>query len=109
MSDIFCTFVVQIRNTFSPPETRQSATNMMHAEFHIFEEWQREPFRNNLKSVLFENGQNDYHVTTNGATIALDIAYISTYVIGFHLISCIEAMRVRHEISGYLADVEYRN
>lgn len=98
-----------IQQTFSPPETRIIGNYMMHAEFHIFEEWQREPFRNNLRSVLSDNGQNDYHVTTNGATIALDIAYINTYVIGFHLISCIEAMRVRHEISGYLADVEYHN
>lgn len=107
MSRLFCNFVVEIEITFSPPETRQSATNMMHVEFHIFEEWQREPFRNNLRSVLYDNGQNDFHVTTNGATIALDIAYINTYVIGFHLISCIEAMRVKHDISGYLSNVEY--
>ena len=32
MWDIFCTFVVEIRNTFSPPETRQSASNMMIIE-----------------------------------------------------------------------------
>lgn len=109
MSILFCTFVVKIKRTFSPPETRQSATNMMHAEFHIFEEWQREAFRNNLRTILYDYGQNDYHVTNHGATIALDIAYISSYVIGFHLISCIEAMRVKNEISGYLADLEYRN
>lgn len=109
MSIHFSNFAVQKERTFSPPETRIIGYYMMHVEFHIFEEWQREPFRNNLRSVLHDNGHSDYHVTTSGATIALDIAYICSYVIGFHLISCIEAMRVKHEISGYLADVEYHH
>lgn len=109
MSIHFSTFAVEKERTFSPPETRLIGNYMMHAEFHIFDEWQREAFMNNLRTILFENGQREYHITSSGATITLDIAYLYSYAISFHLISCIEAMRSKNEIGGYLADLEYRN
>ena len=107
--DIFCTFAVEIKITFSPPETRIIGKYMLHAEFHIFEQCDRYVFSNNMRTILRENGQKDYQISTYGAQVVLMIANLYSYAISFHLISCIEAMRVKHEISGYLASIEYNS
>lgn len=82
---------------------------MLYAEFHIFEQCDRYAFANNLRTILRENGQKDYNISTHGTQVVLTIANLYTYVMSFHLISCIEGMRVRHQISGYLASLEYRS
>lgn len=107
MSILFCTFVVEIKITFSPPETRLIGNYMLHAEFHIFEQCDRYAFANNLRTILRENGQKNYDISTHGTQVVLIIANLYSYAISFHLISCIEHMRARHEISGYLASIEY--
>lgn len=109
MSILFCTFVVEIEITISPPETRIIGTYMLQTRFHIFEQCDRYAFSNNLRTILRENGQKDYQVSTNGTEVTVTIANIYSYAISFHLISCIEAMRVKHEISGYLASIEYNS
>lgn len=80
---------------------------MLHTEFHIFEQCERYAFVNNLRTILKENGQSDYQVTTNGTQVVVTIANLYSYAVSFHLICCIEAMRVKHEISGYLSSIEY--
>lgn len=82
---------------------------MLQIRFHIFEQCDRYSFSNNLRTILIENGQKDYQVSINGTEVAVMIANIYSYAISFHLISCIEAMRVKHEISGYLASIEYNS
>lgn len=82
---------------------------MLHAEFHIFEQCDRYAFANNLKTILRENGQNDYHISTNGTQVILDIVNLYSYSISFPLITNIEEMRVRHNISGYLSSLEYQS
>lgn len=82
---------------------------MLQIRFHIFEQCDRYAFSNNLRTILIENGQKDYQVSINGTEVAVMIANIYSYAISFHLISCIEAMRVKHEISGYLASIEYNS
>ena len=108
MSILFSTFVVQKEQTFSPPETRIIGTYMLHAEFHIFEQCDRYAFANNLRTILRENGQKDYNISTYGTQVVLTIANLYSYAIGFPLITSIEEMRYKHQISGYLASVEYR-
>lgn len=81
---------------------------MLHAEFHIFEQCDRYAFANNLRTILRENGQSDYQVTTNGTQVDVTIANLYSYAISFHLISCIEGMRAKHQISGYLSSIEYK-
>lgn len=80
---------------------------MLHAEFHIFEECDRYAFANNLRTILRENGQKDYQISTYGSQVVLNIGNLYSYTTSFHLISYIEGMRARHEISGYLASIEY--
>lgn len=82
---------------------------MLHAEFHIFEQCDRYAFVNNLRSILRENGQKDYNITTHGTQVVLIIANLYSYAISFPLITSIEEMRVKHQISGYLASLEYRS
>lgn len=82
---------------------------MLHAEFHIFEQCDRYAFANNLRTILRENGQKDYNISTNGTQVVLTIANLYSYAIGFPLINSIEEMRVKHQISGYLASLEYRS
>lgn len=107
MSILFSNFAVRKERTLSPPETRLIGYNMLHAEFHIFEECDRYAFANNLRTILRENGQKDYQVSTYGTQVILVIGNLYSYAISFHLISCIEQMRVQHEISGYLSLIEY--
>ena len=109
MSILFSTFVVQKERTFSPPETRIIGTYMLHAEFHIFEQCDRYAFANNLRTILRENGQKDYRITTQGTQVVLMIANLYSYSIGFPLIISIEEMRNKHQISGYLAYLEYES
>ena len=82
---------------------------MLHTEFHIFEQSDRYAFANNVRTILRENGQKDYHISTNGTQVILDIANLYSYVISFHLISCIEQMRAKLQISGYLSSLEYQS
>lgn len=82
---------------------------MLHAEFHIFEQCDRYAFANNLRTILRENGQKDYNISTHGTQVVLTIANLYSYAIGFPLINSIEGMRVKHQISGYLASLEYRS
>ena len=82
---------------------------MLQTTFHIFEQSDRYAFANNLRTILSENGQSDYQVTTNGTQVVVTIANLYSYAVSFHLICCIEAMRVKHEISGYLASIEYNS
>ena len=82
---------------------------MLHTEFHIFEQCDRYAFANNVRTILRENGQKDYHISTNGTQVILDIANLYSYVISFHLISCIEQMRAKLQISGYLSSLEYQS
>ena len=82
---------------------------MLNAEFHIFEQCDRYAFANNLRTILRENGQKDYQISTHGTQVVLTIGNLYSYVFSFHLISCIEGMRVRHQISGYLASIEYKS
>ena len=107
MSILFITFVVEIKITFSPPETRIIGYYMLHLEFHIFEQMERYTFENQLRIILRENGQKNYNISSHGTQVVLIIANLYSYAISFHLISCIEQMRVRKEISGYLASIEY--
>lgn len=109
MSILFSNFAVENITTFSPPETRIIGIYMLHAEFRIFEECDRYAFSNNLRTILRENGQKDYQISTYGSQIVLNIGNLYSYAISFHLISCIESMRVKHEISGYLASIEYQS
>lgn len=81
---------------------------MLYAEFHIFEQCDRYAFANNLRSTLRENGQKDYEVSIKGSVVVLTIANLYSYAISFHLISCIEGMRAKHQISGYLSSIEYK-
>jgi len=80
---------------------------MLHAEFHIFEQSDCYTFAYKLKMLLIENGQRDYQISTSNKQVVLDIGNLYSYAISFHLISCIEQMRVRNEISGYLSSIEY--
>lgn len=82
---------------------------MLQTTFHIFNQWDRCAFANILRTILRENGQKDYQVSTNGTEVIVTIANLYSYAISFHLISCIEAMRVKHQISGYLASIEYNS
>lgn len=82
---------------------------MLHAEFHIFEQSDRYVFANNLRTILRENGQKDYQISTYGTQVVLNIGNLYSYAISFHLISCIEGMRTRNEISGYLSSIEYNS
>lgn len=82
---------------------------MLHAEFHIFEPCERYAFALNLKSLLRENGQKDFQISTNGTQVILDIANLYSYAISFPLITSIEEMRARHQISGYLASLEFQS
>ena len=109
MSILFCTFVVEKERTFSPPETRIIGNYMLNAVFHIFEQCDRYAFANNLRTILRENGQKDYQISTHGTQVVLTIGNLYSYAISFHLISCIEGMRVKHAISGYLASIEYNS
>lgn len=109
MSILFCTFVVEIEKTFSPPETRIIGTYMLHAEFHIFEQCDRYAFVNNLRTILRENGQKDYNISTYGTQVVLTIANLYSYAISFPLITSIEEMRYKHQISGYLSSLEFRS
>lgn len=80
---------------------------MLYAEFHIFEQCDRIVFENSVRTILRENGQKDYHITSHGNQVVLEIANLYSYAISFHLISCIEGMRIRLDISGYLSSIEY--
>lgn len=82
---------------------------MLHAEFHIFEQCDRYAFVNNLRTILRENGQKDYQITTHGTQVVLTIANLYSYYISFPLITNIEEMRAKHQISGYLASLEFRS
>lgn len=82
---------------------------MLQTTFHIFEQCERYAFVNNLRTILRENGQSDYQVTTNGTQVVVTISNLYSYAVSFHLICCIEAMRVKHEINGYLASIEYNS
>lgn len=82
---------------------------MLQTTFHIFEQCERYAFANNLRTILRENGQSDYQVITNGTQVVVTVANLYSYAVSFHLICCIEAMRVKHEISGYLASIEYNS
>lgn len=82
---------------------------MLQTKYYIFEQCDRYAFANNLRTILRENGQNDYQISTHGTQVVLTIGNLYSYVISFHLISCIEGMRVKHEISGYLASIEYKS
>lgn len=81
---------------------------MLHAEFHIFEECDRYAFANNLRTILRENGQKDYQISTYGSKVVLNIDNMYSYAMSFHLISCIEAIRYKQQISGYLSSLEYK-
>ena len=107
MSRLFSNFAVRKETTSSPPETRLIGYYMLHLEFHIFDKWERYTFENQLRTILRENGQKSYDISTHGTQVVLIIANLYSYVTSFHLISCIEGMRARHEISGYLASIEY--
>ena len=80
---------------------------MLHVEFHIFEQSDCYTFAYKLKQLLIENGQKDYQISTSNKQVVLDIGNLYSYAISFHLIACIEQMRVRNEISGYLSSIEY--
>ena len=82
---------------------------MLQTKHYIYEQFERYAFVNNLRTILRENGQSDYQVSINGKEVIITIANLYSYAISFHLISCIEAMRVKHEISGYLASIEYNS
>ena len=82
---------------------------MLHVEFHIFEQSDCYTFAYKLKMLLIENGQRDYQISTSNKQVVLDIGNLYSYVISFHLISCIEQMRVRNEISGYLSSLEFQS
>ena len=82
---------------------------MLHAEFHIFEQSECYIFAYNLKMILIENGQKDYQITTCSKQVVLDIGNLYSYAISFPLITSIEEMRVRNEISGYLASMEFQS
>ena len=109
MSILFCTFVVQKERTFSPPETRLIGNDMLNVEFHIFEQCDRIVFSNRVRAILNENGRKDYNISTYGTQVILIIGNLYSYVISFHLISCIEKMRVELDISGYIASIEYKS
>lgn len=81
---------------------------MLHAEFYIFEQCDRYAFVNNLRTILRENGQNDYQITTHGTQVVLTIANLYSYAISFDLIISIKEMRAKHKISGYLASLEFK-
>lgn len=107
MSIHFSNFAVDKETTFSPPEIRIIGYYMLHLEFHIFEQWERYTFENNLRTILRENGQKNYNISSHGNQIVLIIANLYSYAISFHLINSIEQMRVKLEISGYLSSIEY--
>lgn len=108
MSIHFCTFVVEIERTLSPPETRIIGKYMLHAEFHIFEQSDCYTFAYKLKMLLIENGQKDYQITTNNKQVVLDIVNLYSYAISFPLIISIEEMRAKLQISGYLSSLEFQ-
>lgn len=109
MSIHFSNFALEKVITFSPTATRQSGHYMLYAEFHIFDECDRYAFANNLRTVLREYVQKDYQITTHGTQVVMTIGNLYSYAIGFPLITSIEEMRVKHQISGYLASLEYRS
>lgn len=109
MSILFCTFVVEIKITSSPPETRIIGYYMLHAEFHIFEQSDCYTFAYKLKMLLIEHGQKNYQISTYNKQVVLDIGNLYSYAISFPLITSIEEMRVRNEISGYLASMEFQS
>ena len=82
---------------------------MLHAEFHIFEQSDRYAFTNNLRTILRENEQKDYNISIRGTQVILDIANLYSYSISFPLITNIEEMRVKHQISGYLSSLEFQS
>ena len=82
---------------------------MLHAEFHIFEQCDRYAFTNNLRTILRENEQKDYYISIRGTQVILDIANLYSYSISFPLITNIEEMRVKHQISGYLSSLEFQS
>lgn len=109
MSILFSTFVVEIKITFSPPETRIIGYYMLHAEFHIFEQCDCYTFAYKLKMLLIENGRKDYQISTYNKQVVLDIGNLYSYSISFPLIMSIEEMRERNKISGYLASMEFQS
>lgn len=109
MSILFSNFAVRKERTLSPPETRIIGTYMLHAEFHIFEQSDCYAFVNNLRTILRENGQNDYQISIYNKQVVLDIGNLYSYSISFPLITNIEEMRARHQISGYLASLEFQS
>lgn len=109
MSRLFCTFVVRKETNISPPEARTIGKYMLHAEFHIFEQCDCYAFAINLRTILRENGQKDYQISINNKQVVLDIGNLYSYTISFPLITNIEEMRARHQISGYLASLEFQS
>lgn len=109
MSILFCIFVVEIKITFSPPETRIIGKYMLHAEFHIFEQSDCYTFAYKLKMHLLENGQRDFQITTSNKQVIMDIGNLYSYAISFPLIISIEEMRAKHQISGYLSSLEFQS
>ena len=81
---------------------------MLHAEFHIFEQSDCYTFAYKLKMLLLDNGQKDFQISTNNKQVVLDIGNLYSYAIIFPLITSIEEMRVKLEISGYLSSMEFQ-
>ena len=81
---------------------------MLHAEFHIFEQSDCYTFAYKLKMLLLENGQKDFQISTNNKQVVLDIGNLYSYSISFPLITSIEDMRAKLEISGYLSSMEFQ-
>lgn len=82
---------------------------MLHAEFHIFEQSDCYTFAYKLKMHLLKNGQRDFQITTSNKQVVLDIGNLYSYSISFPLITSIEEMRVKLEISGYLSSMEFQS
>lgn len=109
MSILFSNFAVEIRTTSSPPETRLIGYNMLHVEFHIFEQHECYTFAYKLKMHLLENGQRDFQISTYQKQVTLDIGNLYSYSISFPLITSIEKMRAKLQISGYLSSLEFHS
>ena len=82
---------------------------MLHAEFHIFEQSDCYTFAYKMKMHLLESGQRNFQIATSNKQVVLDIGNLYSYTISFCLITSIEEMRAKLQISGYLSSLEYQS
>ena len=107
MSILFCTFVVEIKITFSPPETRIIGYYMLHIEWIMANRENLKEFRHKLNKLLPKDFGDSYQFTERHMVLALDLGTIYSYRDTQKALRYMEDIRTTWCLQGFISNIDF--